>query len=725
MQTNPLTTIMAPKSIAFFGAGSNPGKMGSMQFLNLLYSGFPGDIYPVHPREKELFGHRVWPSVKALPEVPDLAILVLPAKVIGEVMAQLGEKGTRHAVIVSAGFTEIGAEGIKQEKELLDICRRHDMRFVGPNCMGIMNTTHPFNCTVAPFFGPPGKLGLISQSGTYVGQVISYLKKRGINFSKAISTGNESSIDLVDCLGYLGEDEETRAIGMYIESIRRGERFLEVARQVSRKKPVLVQYVGGTTAGARAGASHTGAMAGPDYIYNGLFAQAGVIRVNSVEEIYTIGQALATQPLPKSGRVGILTNSGGPATAMATTLEAHGLELPELSAATRRRIDALIPPSATSRNPVDITFHPDISLVAEKIPEILMETPDIDGLLVHGIMDTGWFDAIAPLAEKYLDTSSEALRQVFTADLRRTVTLPARHDKPLLVSSFFQQEDCAARTFMEHQIPVFDGPEKAARAMAVLRQYAQIKNRPPDLPAEKPSPSPEARMFRDKAPAGTLDEADAKTLLAAYGIPVCREIRVKTPEEAVAAARDIGFPVVVKGCHAAITHKSEQGLVHLNLTDKASVEAACRHIVATAGDVAFLVCEQVAGELEVMAGMTRFPGFPPAILFGLGGIYAEVLQDSAVRLAPFGTTEALNQIVSLRSASLLNGYRGQPVADKDALADILVRLGYLALDCPWIRELDINPVCIRQGQPVVVDALVVTGETADLSGIVENDFTVK
>jgi acetyltransferase len=696
---------MAPESVAFLGASNSLGKMGTSQLLNVLFNDFPGRVLPVHPREKEVLGLKAYPSIPELPEAPDLAILVVPSKLIISLMAELGELGTRHAIIMSAGFKETGEEGRALEKRLLEVCETYDMRFLGPNCMGVLNTHHPFNCTVSPFTGKPGALGLISQSGTYVAQTHQHLKKRGISLGKAISAGNSTSIGLEDCLEYLGGDEDTKAIALYIEAIERGDRFLELARDIARRKPIVAQYVGGTESGARSGRSHTGAMAGPDHVYDGLFEQSGVIRVETVEELYYAGHALANQPFPKHGRIGILTNSGGPATAMAMTLDKHGVEIPEFSPSLRRKIDPVIPPHGSSRNPVDVTLNRDRSTVSETLPTILMESDEIDGLLIHGAMDTGWMKNVYPSMRLATDMSLEAMVEGAKAPVDRLIGMPSKYGKPIVVSSFFQREDHASNACMDAGIPVLDGPEKAARAMAMLCEYSEIRKRATSQAPPLPERPPEAeRIVAGKHP---MDEFSAKAVLRAYGIGTCREILVDSAAEAGRAASQIGYPVAVKGCSPEFQHKTEAGIVYLDVEDEEGVKNACQEIERAVGRIPVLICEMVRGSREVIAGMTRLEGFPPAILFGLGGIYAEVLQDSAVRLAPFGRLEALRQIDSIKAAALLGAVRGMPPVDKEALADLLVSLGLLSLHFPEIAEIDLNPIVIVAGRPVVVDALFV------------------
>lgn len=700
---NPLHKLMSPKSVAIAGASPNPSKMGTIQFLNLLYSSFSGDVFPVHPKAEEIFGYKAYSLIEELPYAPELAMMVVPTKLIIPMMEKFGEIGVKRAIVISAGFRETGVDGKELEKQVMEIANHYGIRFLGPNCMGMLNTHLPINTTAAPVPKEPGFFSLASQSGTYITQTTGWLNKQGIRFSKGISVGNAASIDLTDALEYLGEDPETKAIGLYIESIRQADRFLEVAKKVTREKPVIAQYVGGTESGARSGASHTGAMAGPDYIYDGLFEQAGIIRVNTVEELYRTGNGLANQPRPKGKRIAILTNSGGPGTAMATTLDMEGMGIGPLPKDVEEKIRDLLPGHASVNNPVDLTFHTDMTLIADTLPDMLLSHEDIDGLLVHGIMDTGWGSLAYPVFHRFFGMKEEQIPEFFFANLDNFVTFPGKYQKPVVVSSFFGQEDHAVRTFQENNIPVVDSPEKAAKIMAALYRYSTIRKREPDtLPPSLPVPDSAKKILSHD---GTMDEYQAGEILCAYGIPLAKRILAGTPEEAVEAAEKMGYPVVLKGLDPEIQHKTEKGLVRLGLETKVLVSGAAAEILEKAEKV--MVMEMVASDREFMAGMTRFPGFPPIILFGLGGVLTEAVGDFAVRLAPFGRETAFSLIQSISSSRLLGNYRGMPEVNTAKLADILIRLGQLAVNHPEIKEIDINPILIRKGEPVAVDALVV------------------
>lgn len=703
--------LMNPRSIAIVGASNNPMKMGTMHALSILKDGYTGKLYPVHPTEKTVLGLPACASPSDLPEVPDLAMFVLPSKHLLPVFEAFGRLGTKHAIVITAGFKETGTDGADQEMQLRAVARKYGVRFVGPNCMGIVNRDIGLNTSVSPITGPPGKLGLISQSGTYVAQTVDYLQKRGIRLGKAVSVGNEADISIVDVLEYMGDDPQTAAIAIYIESVRDARRFLDVARRITPQKPVVAQYIGGSEAGGRAGRSHTGAMAGKSYLYDGLFRQAGIFQVDSIEDLYGQGWALANQPQIHGRRIGIITNSGGPGSAIADTLDSCGCEVPPFSEALQKQIRPLIPPHAPCGNPVDLTFSMDMQVMSETIPELIMKSGEVDGVVLHGAMSTGFYRLVYPhMAELMGDTSLEDFMAATRKDLTPSVSLPFELNMPLIVSSFFDRDDEYTKAYEDRGVPVFDSPEKAARAVAALLRYKEVRDREPYLPPDQPGKNPKAEtIIRQALVEGksALDEYEAKQLLAVYGIPVCAERRVQSREAAVAAAVEIGFPVVVKACDASFLHKTDRGLVHINVTDDDGVATAFDALQAAAGrKVPVLIAEMIDGRRELLAGVTRDDQFGHCVAFGVGGIFTEALNDVTYRLAPINQPEALEMGTDLKSRIFLGEYRGMPAVNREAVAFILTVLGQLPFVHPEIGEIDLNPILICDADPVVVDAVI-------------------
>lgn len=705
---------MNPKSVATAGAGNNPAKMGTLQALSIIKDGYQGKFYPVHPTDKTVLGHKAYASALSLPEPPDLAMLVVPTKQVIPVLEDFGRIGTRRAIIITAGFKETGPEGRSTEDRLNEIADRYGMRFLGPNCMGMLNTQLSLNLTVANLIGKPGSLGMASQSGTYVTQTLAYLRQRGIRFSKAISVGNEANIDIVDALEYLGEDEHTKAIILYIEGIRDGRRFIEVAQKITPHKPVLAQYVGGSGAGARAGMSHTGAMAGPDFLYDGIFKQAGVIRVYSIEDLYSHGWALSAQPPLRGRRVGVVTNSGGPGTAISHNADQGGLDVPRFSDALQSRIRPLIQGHASSANPVDLTFHLDMQLLSTRIPEMIMQSGEADGVILHGAMSTGFMrEVYSHLREILNNISEEQFIESYRRDLTEAVSLPQKYGLPLLVSSFFGTDDDYTKAYQDNDVPVFDSPEKAARGMASFLRHKEIRDRKTIVPLALPERSAvAAQIIQSALEQGqqALDEFQSKRILSLYGIRTTRERMAGTAEEAVHAAREIGFPVAAKACSWEIMHKTGKGLIALNLRTESEIRRALRSIRQAAGSkVPMLIQEMLSGAREFVAGVTRFEGFGPCVLFGLGGVLTEALKDTTFRSAPLSDTESQEMLTDIRAKKLVGAFRGLPAVDATALAGILQGVGFIALLHPEIAEIDLNPIIITGSAPVVADALFVLG----------------
>ncbi len=707
-----LESLMNPESIAIVGASNNPMKMGTQHALSILKDGFKGEFYPVHPTEKEVLGHTAFSHPCELPKTPDLAIFVIPSDPLPELFESFGKIGTSNAIVVTAGFKETGTEGMEQEIKLNDIAKHYGIRFLGPNCMGFINTQISLNTTVMPIKAKPGILGFASQSGTYITQSLPYLSKKGIRFSKAISVGNEANINIIDAIEYLGQDEHTQAIAVYLECIRDIPLFLKTAREITPHKPIIAQYVGGSEAGARSGLSHTGAMAAPNHLYNGLFKQAGVIRVDSIEELYGFGWALASLPRIRGNRIAVLTNSGGPGSAMADTCEAKGLVVPELSQQRQEKIKPLVPPHAPCRNPVDLTFSMDIGILAKKIPELVLQSGEVDGIVLHGAMGSGFLSEKYPhlrelLNDMPLETFLEQLQNEYSGDIQ----LPSEYQIPMVVSSFFDQNDNYTKSYQDNNIPVFDAPEKAACAMACLANYNQISNRQKYSPPKLPEPLPQVENLISSALSigqSALDEHQSKTLLHSYGIPVSTDYLANSDKEVMDATEKMGYPVVLKACDPQILHKTEKGLVHLNLKTVEQTLDAYHAIQQSVGrNTPVIVSKMLLSEREFVAGMTRDKAFGPSILFGLGGIFTEVFQDITFRVPPLSDTEAKEMLEDIRSRNLLNAFRNLPPTDKEALALMLKRLGYIAVLHPEIAEIDLNPIIIDNGQPVAADALIV------------------
>ncbi|OHD64761.1 MAG: hypothetical protein A2176_10555 [Spirochaetes bacterium RBG_13_51_14] len=711
MSDNPLHRLLNPLSIATVGSGNNIMKMGTMHALSIIKDGFAGAYYPIHPKEEKVLGRRAYPSVADLPEVPDLALLVVPSDQVAGLLEDFGKKGTQSAIIITAGFGEIGDEGGRMQERLNEISRTYGIRFLGPNCMGIINSEISLNTTVIPYPYGPGSLGFASQSGTYVTQSIPYLGKKGIRFSKAISVGNSANITITDALEYLGQDDQTRAISLYIEGIRDIRRFIDMARRVTPVKPVLAQYVGGSGAGARSSMSHTGSMAAPDHLYEGMFRQAGVIRADTIEELYHYGNMLAVQPRLKGRRIAVLTNSGGPGSAIANALEKGGLTVPEFSPELRQKIRPLIPPHAPSGNPVDLTFHMDFDALPVNIPSLVFDSGEVDGLIMHGIMRSGFIKAgYSHFRDVFNGAPVETILNMMPDNVKK-ITSISRFGKPVCVSSFFDRDDDCTAAYEDHGIPVFDAPEKAAGAMVCMLRYTEILERKP----WKPVTIPRTPQAADKLAAGcrargqgNMDEHESKLFLKSWGIPVTEELIARDEDKAASGADTVGYPLVIKACAGDILHKTGAGLIYLNQKSREEAVASFRNIQKAAGRrVPVILYRMVKGDREFVAGIVRTPGFGPSVMFGLGGILTEALGDAVFRPAPLSEDDAVEMIWNIRSRTLLGPFRGMPEVNVTSLARMLHRLSLIPLAHPEVSEIDINPVIIEGAEPVAVDALVV------------------
>jgi len=473
MPENPFERIMNARSVAFFGASNNPAKMGSMQMVHLVNGKFKGKVWPIHPKDKEIMGLKAHARVEDLPETPDLAVLVVPTPVVPEILESCGRKGIQRAVIISGGFRERGAEGRKLENQVVEIARRYGIRFVGPNCVGVIHAARDFNITVYPYDLGPGPMGLLSQSGTYVTQILMYVARQGIRYSQAVSLGNEADLDLVDGIEYLGEDPETKAIALYIEGIRRGRAFLETARKVSLKKPLVAYYVGGTEAGARSTASHTGKMGGNDRIHESLFRQCGVLRAPNIEALYDWAWALATTPIPKGDRVAIVSHSGGPVTSMADSCARLGLKVPTFSPKTQAAIAPMLPSTGSTANPVDLTYNRNPGAMTGGIPKAIFESGEADAFLIHGLGGMNAHGAVGASATATMGFTIDQLKAYAELSNQGLIELREKLSCPVVISTFSDHTDLGVSHAMSHNIPIYPTPERAASALAALIRYGK------------------------------------------------------------------------------------------------------------------------------------------------------------------------------------------------------------------------------------------------------------
>lgn len=475
---SPLFKIAQPESILFLGASNDYSSMGSVILYSVLSGGYKGGIYPVHHKEDIVQNLRAYRRIEDLPDVPDMAFIVLPTKIVAQALEACGKKGIKNAIIVSAGFSEVGEDGAKKQKELCEIADRYNIRFTGPNCIGVVNSHLNLNATFLQAEGKTGYIGMASQSGSFITQMFGYLNSRfGQGFSTAFSLGNEANIDMVECIEYLGACPNTKVIALYIESIRRGKEFIEAARSVSLKKPIVAFYVGGSETGKRASLSHTGAMSGPDDLYNGVFRQSGIIRARSIEELFDFSYVLGALPVPDNNRVIIQTHSGGPGAACADACERAGLELPQLSQETLEKLSPFIPHTGSVNNPIDLTFIKNQMDYFKDIPAILLEDENADALMIYFLSGDSMMRSYMKAMGVSKEETNRFISESIATQVEALIEQVKNQKKPVIGFSFLTRENPFISQFQDHGLPVLLSPERAARAYGALVQYKNYREK--------------------------------------------------------------------------------------------------------------------------------------------------------------------------------------------------------------------------------------------------------
>jgi acetyl coenzyme A synthetase (ADP forming)-like protein len=679
--------LFEPATVAVVGASRERGKIGAEIFHNL-HGTFRGEVVPVNPRADEIHGVRAYARVTDVPVPVDLAVISVPAEHVEAAVDDCIAKGVSGLVVITAGYSETGAEGRRREAALLDKVRAAGIRMVGPNCMGLVNTDPRFrlNATFGPIYPPEGRVALSSQSGALGLALLDYASKLNLGISTFVSVGNKADVSGNDLIQYWSEDPRTDVILLYLESFGNPTRFSKIARRVARRKPIVAVKSGRSQAGSRAASSHTGALAESDRVVDALLRQAGVIRTTTLEELFDVAMLLSNQPVPRARRVAILTNAGGPGILAADACEAQGLELPALSPRTVEALRAFLPAAASVGNPVDMlaSAPPEHYRRAE---EILLADDAIDSLVVIFIPPIA--SNADEVAAAIVDGAAGARKPVLAT------FMSAKGAPPVLAP-----------------IPCYPFPESAVIALARAAAYGEWKRRPSGkAPALPGVDRKRGRVVVDRALAragGWLGPVETEELLSAFGIPAAPVRLARTPAEAAAAARSLGFPVVLKAVGPAILHKTEVGGVRLNLADETAVAAAARALKKRLGaDLTdFLLQPMVSGGVEVIAGVTNDPTFGPLVLYGSGGTLVELMADVAFRLQPLTDADVDSMLEEVRGTALLRGYRGAPRLDESALKDLLLRLSALVEACPEVREMDLNPVKVLPQGVRVVDARV-------------------
>ncbi|MBN2387544.1 MAG: bifunctional acetate--CoA ligase family protein/GNAT family N-acetyltransferase [Anaerolineales bacterium] len=698
-----LQAIFAPRNVAVIGATEKAGSVGRTILWNLISSPFGGTVFPINPKYPGVLGVKAYPKIAAVPDPVDLAVIVTPAATVPGIVGECVEAGVKGAIIISAGFKEIGPQGVELERQILERARQGHMRIVGPNCLGVMNPLTGLNATFASAMARPGNVAFISQSGALCTAVLDWSFREHVGFSAFVSIGSMLDVGWGDLIYYLADDPHTQSIVIYMESIGDARAFLSAAREVALTRPIIILKPGRTEGAARAAASHTGSLTGSDDVLEVAFQRCGVLRVDSISEVFDMAEVLAKQPRPRGPRLTILTNAGGPGVLATDALISSGGQTAELSAGTLKDLNAILPPQWSHNNPIDILGDASPERYARSL-EVAASDPDNDGLLV----------ILTPQAMTDPTATAEALRP-YARSL----------DKPLL-ASWMGGEDVEAGDAILNRtgIPTFDYPDTAARSFVYMWRYSdnlrslyETPSLPEDTAGSGPDREAAAALLAAARKEGRtlLTEQESKALLAAYGIPTVPTHFAASLADAVRLAGEIGYPVVLKLHSKTITHKSDVGGVQLNLQDAAAVEAAYAHIQTSVSEkhsskdfLGVTVQPMVRTEgYELILGSSIDSQFGPVLLFGTGGLLVEVYKDSALGLPPLNSTLARQMIASTRIHAALQGVRGRPPVDLEALEALLVRFSQLIVEQRFIEELDINPLLASPDGLLALDARVV------------------
>lgn len=700
-----LRRLFDPRSVAVIGATETAGSVGRTLLMNLITNPFGGVVYPVHPKRENVLGIKAYPSVLEVPGAVDLAVIATPSRVVPSVIRQCAEAGVKHAIIITAGFKEIGETGVALEAEVLEIARESAMRVVGPNCLGVMRPPSGLNATFAGAMARPGHVAFLSQSGALQTAILDWSLREHVGFSAFVSVGSMLDVGWGDLIQHFGRDPQTKSILIYMESIGDARSFLSAAREVALQKPIIVIKAGRTEEAARAAASHTGALAGSDAVLSAAFRRTGVVRVDHISDLFYMAEVTAKQPRPKGRRLSIVTNAGGPGVLATDALIQGGGTLADISDATKQKLDDILPSAWSHNNPVDVLGDADAERYVAAV-ETVQQDPESDGLLV-------------------ILTPQDMTEPTQTAELMKRELKD--YGKPILASWMGGAEiEAGERILNRAGIPTFGFPDTAARIFNYMGRYSynlRALYETPSLADDGDSADHAAAsaMIAEVRASGRaiLTETESKQILAAYGIPIVETRKTKTVEEAVAAAEALGYPVVVKLDSEVITHKTDVGGVVLNLRDADAVREAFSGIESR---VAALESKYGAGAFggvsvqpmldtregyELILGSSPDAQFGPVLLFGAGGTLVEVFKDRALGLPPLNTTLARRMIEQTKIAQALEGVRGRDPVDMDALEALCVRFSQLVVEHPEIKEIDINPLFASADSLVALDGRVV------------------
>ena len=686
-----LDTFFSAKSVAVIGASRTPGKVGYDVVRNLVDGDYQGGIYPVNPKADEILGLPCVPSVTDVEGDVDLAVIVIPARFVLEAIDECARKGVKAVIVISAGFKESGKDGRGVERQLAEKCRQHGIRCIGPNCLGVMSLPHNMNASFSGARPKAGRIAFFSQSGALGTAILDVCVGEDIGISRFISYGNKADVDETDLIEALGDDPETDVILGYIESIDDGQKFIQVAGRVTRKKPVIVFKSGRTSAGAKAASSHTGSLAGADSAYAAAFQQCGVIRAENVAEFFDFARAFATRRMPAGPSVAVVTNAGGPGIIATDAIEFSRLEMADLLDGTEKALAEALPPQANIHNPVDVLGDARADRYQAALATVAAD-PNVASIIT--------------ILTPQTSTEAEPTAQVLADAAAAT-------DKPILASFMGSAAVVGAwRALDERGVPNFEHPDRAVKALEAMLKLSEWQHAEAEAPPAYDFDADAIRRTLDEARAkghNTLSEREARLIADACGIPLPASFFAATEVDAARAAAEIDGPVVMKISSDDILHKSDAGGVKVGLRGPDAVREGFRQIMASAraykADARLdgvLVQQMAPSGREVIVGVNRDPQFGPVIMFGLGGIYVEVLKDVVFRVAPLTRADAEAMIHGIRSAKILGAFRGEPAGDVEALADVLLRVSQLAVQFPELIECDFNPLRVYpEGQGVM------------------------
>ncbi|MBS4032438.1 MAG: acetate--CoA ligase family protein [Clostridiales bacterium] len=703
-----LDSLFKPETVAIIGASNTEGKIGHAIMKNIISSGYRGELYPVNPGSSEILGYKSYGAVKEIGNVVDMAVIAVPAERVLTVAQDCGEAGVRYLVVVTAGFKEIGEKGMKREKDLLSVCQKYNMRLVGPNVVGVMDTHTPLNASFANGFPLEGEIAFISQSGAMLLAILDWSRSVGLGFSRFISMGNKADLNEVDFIWAAAEDVNTKVILCYIEDVADGQRFLRVVREASKRKPVIILKSGTSSAGARAASSHTGALAGSEVAYETAFLQSGVIRAKNMSDLFDLAVAFVNQPIPAGKRVAIVTNSGGPGIIATDSVEEYGMQMARFSKETIERMRKVLPAEANLYNPVDVLGDARTGRYRDSL-EAVLEDENTDCVLV----------LLSPAAVTEPVETSNAM-----------VELQQKYKNKPIFAAYMGGEGLAegCRILTSSGLPCFTFPETAVKAFSGMVKYSSLhkkltRDQSPPKFENLDSRSVKATFYdvlRDRRV--VLLGFEATQVAEAYGIPVAPVYLAKSAEEAVEIAESLGFPSVLKVASPKIMHKSDVGGVKVGLHDSRQVTEAFHAIMESVTRLmpgtpiyGIEVQKMMPPGNELIIGMVRDVQFGPLLAFGLGGIYVNLLKDASFRLAQGLTkTQIEEMIAETKAYTLIRGYRGSQPSDIGTIIDTIARVGRLALDFPEITEIDLNPIIAYPEGAVVLDVKITVSYGDDL-----------